>query len=162
MEKDICVRPAQNKDVPQLVHWMRCLKAHTENKTNDVYIQSICETQDVHFTTMFTHALCDETQQVFVAEKAGQAIGFILGRVSSAPFQPSSIDHIGEIDLCWVEPDYRRMGVGRALVKALEQWFGGQGLRFVDLHYLIGNVEAEESWTRLGYIPYRVTARKAM
>lgn len=162
MKKDEMIRPACAKDLPQLTHWMQCLKVHTETATQDVYLQAVGETQLVYFAKMFERALGADDQKILIAEKEGEAIGFILGRLATAPFQPSDIQQIGEIDLCWVDPMYRRQGIGRLLVHALEDWFLKRGLRFIDLHYLIGNVEAEESWTRLGYRPYRVTARKAV
>jgi ribosomal protein S18 acetylase RimI-like enzyme len=67
---------------------------------------------------------------------------------------------IGYIDMCRVAPEGRRQGIAKALVQAIEHWFQERGITYIDLHYLIGNDEAEKAWARLGYKPYRIASRK--
>lgn len=47
-----------------------------------------------------------------------------------------------------------------SLEQANTRWFKQKSIGFVDVQYLLGNMEAENTWQNLGYEPYRVMARK--
>ena len=64
--------------------------------------------------------------------------------------------------MCWVDHSHRKKGISRRLCEDLECWFKSKELQYADLYYLVGNIEAENSWERLGYKPYRVTSRKEL
>ena len=111
---------------------------------------------------LFAQALDDDNSQVLVVEDDAAYAGFILGRITT-PFIPlTTIKNIGLIEMCWVETAHRNKGKARQLSQSIEAWFKEKNIKYVDLHYLVGNAEAEMSWSKLGYAPFRVTARKEL
>jgi len=77
---------------------------------------------DEHRTEMFDIYEHHETQLVLVAEiDNGKLVGFL--EASIRPFvEDCRSDHVGYLEGWFVEPQYRKMGIGRNLVKAAENW----------------------------------------
>lgn len=99
---------------------------------------------------------------MIVAKQNGKAIGYAIGTVTRPFIERCAIEAIGLIEHCWVVRGHRMQGLASALVDALEHWFRVRSIEFVDVQYLLGNSEAEVTWERLGYLPYRVIARKQL
>ena len=159
---ELHIREADENDLPILVTWCCRLAQHTQEATDDVYLRDLDEDHEDHFEPLLATALSSAEQKLLVAELAGIPVGFIKGELGK-PFIPvSAIKQIGELSLCWVEPSARRHGVAQVLADNLETWFRQQGVSYVDVHYLVGNEEAESTWAALGFAPYRVFARKAI
>lgn len=53
-------------------------------------------------------------------------------------------------------------GLVSKLVDEIEGWFRERSIQYVDVQYLLGNIDAEATWERLGYQAYRVIARKML
>jgi len=70
----------------------------------------------------------------FVAEKGGKVIGFVHG-VAQNRFLPGETHENtpGFLTAALVPPDYRRLGVGTALLTALEQSFAAEGKRRISV-----------------------------
>lgn len=66
----------------------------------------------------------------------------------------------GYIAGAYVQPGFRRCGIGRALATATEQWFQQQGLQHSELHVLFTNEAARAMWEELGYEPLALGMRK--
>ncbi|MEM2387300.1 MAG: GNAT family N-acetyltransferase, partial [Candidatus Bathyarchaeia archaeon] len=78
-----------------------------------------------------------ENTVVFVAEAAGKIVGYSLGWIS----QPWSYKaERGYICDCFVEKSYRRQGIGKALVKAILEWFKDKGVECVEVDVYSSNV----------------------
>ena len=156
------IRAAEPNDIPSLIDSMNKLVVHVQTRSDDVYMQDLEKAGNENLTVMFLQALDDLDTQVLVSVHNGSYAGFIYGKIST-PFIPTStIKHIGLIEMCWVEKTHRNSGIGRSLAQAIEDWFREKNVNYVDLHYLLGNTEAEASWNKLGYNPFRVTARKEL
>jgi len=155
-------REARTEDIPFLVESLSKLISHVQKTTNDVYISNLEEQDSSVVAGMFNDALHDDDSKIFINEYEGEKTGFIFGRISN-PFLPiSKIKKIGLVEMCWVEHSHRKKGISRRLCEDLEHWFKSKKLQYADLHYLVGNIEAENSWERLGYRPYRITSRKTL
>ena len=64
---------------------------------------------------------------VFVAGHGGDAVGFL--EVSRTPEAPGcDTCPVGLVEAWFVEPDVRRLGIGRALVEAARAWTRSQGM----------------------------------
>ena len=76
------------------------------------------------------HLLGDGSCRIFVAQQEGQVIGYVHARdYNTLYFEPMK-DILGLA----VHPQYRRCGVGRALLEAVEEWglhTGAKGIRLV-------------------------------
>ena len=60
-------------------------------------------------------------------------------------------EKIGYIAILVVLPENRRQGIAHSLGKALEQWYGKNGIREAQLFTLIGNEPARIFWKGQGY-----------
>ena len=139
-------REALTEDIPFLVESMSNLVSHVQKTTNDVYISNVEKQDSSNVEGMFNALLQDNDSKILINEYEGEKIGFIFGRVSK-PFLPiSKIKEIGLIEMCWVNHSHRKKGISRRLCEDLERWFISKDLKYADLHYLVGNIEAENSW----------------
>ena len=155
-------REARTEDIPFLVEALSKLVSHVQQTTNDIYFSNLEEQAPSTVESIFNDALSDYDSRILISEYEGEKAGFIFGRVSK-PFLPvSGIEKIGLVEMCWVDQRHRKKGFSRRLCEDLERWFRSKKLQYADLHFLVGNTEAENSWERLGYKPYRVTSRKEL
>jgi aminoglycoside 6'-N-acetyltransferase I len=92
-----------------------------------------------------------ETQLVLVAETdAGRLIGFL--EASIRPFvEDCHSDHVGYLEGWFVEPQYRKHGIGRTLVRAAENWARGKGCTEMASDAEIGNDLSLKAHQTLGY-----------
>lgn len=88
---------------------------------------------------------------VVLCETSGAVGGFVAGRVRNLPrhFGGGTAGYISEV---WVEPHLRGQGVGAAMVEAAIAWFGGQGIRRVELQVVATNASAKRLYERLGFV----------
>jgi len=94
--------------------------------------------------------LADPTQVAFVAERDGELCGFVEASIRShgegCPPEP-----VGYIEGWYVAPDCRRQGVGRALVRAAEEWAAARGCRWMGSDALADNALSHAAHAALGY-----------
>ena len=139
---------------------MQSLVAHVAQTSADPYLAGSQNRPIDSYISWFERSINSSTHPIYIAEVDGQAVGFIMGAIASPYTRSAEIKVIGQIDLCWVEPAYRRQGIAKALCTELENLFTQIGIKHIEVQYLLGNHEAETSWQRLGYSPYRIIARK--
>ena len=74
----------------------------------------------------FYRGLVGEPQAVLVAAVGGELVG--LAELSIRPYaEGCSTDRVGYLEGWYVDPEHRRLGIGRALVRAAEDWARSQG-----------------------------------
>jgi ribosomal protein S18 acetylase RimI-like enzyme len=89
-----------------------------------------------------------ENTVVFVAEADGKIVGYSLGWIS----QPWSYKaKRGYICDCFVEKFYRRRGIGKALVKAMLEWFKDKGVECVEADIYSSNIPSLALFKGLGF-----------
>ncbi len=81
----------------------------------------------------------------FVAEVDGEAAGIVSGG-------DSAIEGTAAITTMWVDPRFRRQGVGNLLVKAVLEWARSDGYSHVLLWVTEGNLEAEKLYERNAFV----------
>ncbi|MGH3004393.1 MAG: GNAT family N-acetyltransferase [Gaiellaceae bacterium] len=84
---------------------------------------------------------------VFVAEAAEG----VVGRLSITRDPHPASEHVADLGLM-VAKEYRRLGIGRALIEAAETWARGVGVRKVELHVFPHNEAAIALYEGLGYV----------
>jgi len=141
---------------------MEHLVKYVQASSQDPYVNDIELDKQKNFRPWFEKVLSNSEGVVFLIEVDDRIVGFITGSLEKPFANTANINHIGQIGVCWVEPDYRQRGYSRALVDTIESWFEGRGVEFVDIYYLEGNREAKHAWARLGFEPYRVASRKKL
>lgn len=97
---------------------------------------------------------------VVVAEVDGEIIGFISMAIINCFMIVSSVKNIGYIEAGYVKPDFRRLGITRKLEKMVEDFLKEKGIRYLELFTLMNNEIANNSWSQLGFIPFRQQWRK--
>lgn len=107
--------------------------------------------QDDHHAEMLDIIGNPETQLVLVAENdEGRLIGFL--EASIRPFvEDCDTDQVGYLEGWFVEPDFRRMGVGRELVGRAEQWALQKGCTEMASDAELGNERSLAAHEKLGY-----------
>src|SRR5262245_22891498 len=89
--------------------------------------------------------------KVLVAERpAGGLCGFV--EASIRPFaEDCTTRPVGYVEGWFVDPDMRRQGVGRKLVKAAEEWAAGRGCREMASDALLLNAAGHDAHKALGF-----------
>ena len=96
--------------------------------------------------------IADEGNRLFVAECAGQLVGYILLRLHQAPSLPILVPRRSlAIDTVVVTRAFRRRGIGEALVRRAHEWAADQGIDQAELVVAEFNAAAIELYEKLGY-----------
>jgi aminoglycoside 6'-N-acetyltransferase I len=92
-----------------------------------------------------------DTQLVVVADAGDNKLAGFL-EASIRPFvEDCESDNVGYLEGWFVDAEYRRTGLGRALVAAAEAWARGKGATEMASDAEIGNEESLKAHLRLGY-----------
>ena len=83
---------------------------------------------------------------VFVAEADGE----IVARLSLSRDQHPSSSHVADLGLM-VASDWRRRGIGRALLETAVEWARGAGVRKIELHVFPHNEGAIKLYDEFGF-----------
>lgn len=149
----ILVRNAISSDLEKLVELRLSLQQHAE-KSNPL-IWRITKEGKALLRQNLEKALRDSNSCVVVAEMGGEVVGFAHGQVlHRTDYLPESI---GVISTIYVIKSFRRRGVGSRMVEKLCQFFIEEKVEQVTLRYIVGNVEAEGFWSKLGLEPVITT-----
>lgn len=97
---------------------------------------------------------------VVVAEVEGEIVGFISMTIINCFMIVSSIKEIGYIEAGYVKPDFRQLGITRKLENMVEEFLKDKGIKYLELFTLMNNEIANNSWSNLGFIPFRQQWRK--
>ena len=131
------IRPLKESDLPE---WFRLRRL--------LWDESSEEEHKAEMLDIYEHT---ETQLVLVAEnERGGLIGFL--EASIRPFvEDCHTDHVGYLEGWFVEPEYRRGGVGRELVRSAERWARKKGCTEMASDAEIGNDLSLQAHLKLGY-----------
>lgn len=136
-QENFNIRPLREKDISE---WFRLRKLLWDEVADDE-----------HKTEMFDIYEHTDTQLVLIAESAaGRLVGFL--EASIRPFvEDCHTDHVGYLEGWFVEPDFRRYGIGRRLVRSAESWARSKGCTEMASDSEIGNDLSLKAHLNLGY-----------
>ncbi|CAN5723734.1 GNAT family N-acetyltransferase [soil metagenome] len=136
-EQNYRIRPLQENDIAE---WFILRKLLWEGSSD--------EEHKVEMLDIYEHT---DSQLILVAEtENGKLVGFL--EASIRPFvEDCHTDHVGYLEGWFVEPDYRRYGIGRKLVRAAEIWARNKGCIEMASDSEIGNDLSLKSHLNLGY-----------
>lgn len=136
-EPNYTIRRLQEKDLNE---WFRLRKM--------LWDESSDEEHKVEMLDIYEHT---ETQLVLVCESNEKLIGFL--EASIRPFvEDCHSDNVGYLEGWFVEPDYRRFGIGRKLVREAENWARRKGATEMASDAEIGNEMSLKAHLNIGYI----------
>jgi RimJ/RimL family protein N-acetyltransferase len=138
----LTVRHAEPGDAASLVELARAVGAEEEGWliTGGEWRSAAEERRYLRSIRRHPHAA------VLVAEDDGA----IVGRLSVARDLHPASEHVGDVGLM-VARDYRRRGVGKALMEGAEEWARSVGIRKLELHVFPHNEPAIALYEGLGY-----------
>jgi len=131
------VRPISEKDLSE---WFR-LRRKLWDATSD----------DDHKAEMLDILDHSDTQLVVVADSGNGKLGGFL-EASIRPFvEDCESDNVGYLEGWFVDPEYRRQGLGGMLVFAAEEWAKRRGCTEMASDAELGNEMSLAAHTQLGY-----------
>lgn len=130
------VRPLGEDDFPE---WLRLRKLLWDELTEDEHRDEMLD--------IYEHT---DSQLVLVAETGGRLVGFL--EASIRPFVEDCVtDHVGYLEGWFVEPQFRRYGIGGDLVSAAERWARKKGCTEMASDAEVGNDLSLAAHLKLGY-----------
>lgn len=147
------VEPATTADLPAIVARWEELMAH--HLPLDPVLYATVPNGPNHYRSFVRRHLDDSRGLVLVAPEGdrpegGDILGYLVaGQGQRAPHY--AVREVALIHDLAVRPDARGRGVGRALVASALARFKARGLRYVQVNFAPGNVEASAFWPNLGF-----------
>jgi len=131
------IRPVTEKDISE---WFRLRKLLWDESTDE---EHKAEMLDIYEHT--------DSQLVLVAQlDTGRLVGFL--EASIRPFvEDCHSDYVGYLEGWFVEPEFRKFGIGRRLVKGAENWARSKGCEEMASDSEIGNDLSLKAHLKLGY-----------
>ena len=141
------IRPGRREDAAEAASlWMQSAREHTSH--DRVY------TTTAGAERMMRRFLADLAGSshafLFIAEHEGRVVGFVSGelRESSPTFRSKMWASVDDV---FVEPDYRNLGVGRALVEGVKSWARERDADGISLQVAAANERARKFYRDLGF-----------
>jgi ribosomal protein S18 acetylase RimI-like enzyme len=148
------IRDAQYADLqPVLDLWMAMMNEH---ESFDPRIR-LARGADAAYRAYVGYHLNNEDSRVLVAlpeEEDGETLfGFCLVTINrNLPmFLPPRYGYLSDLV---VARDYRRMGIGRALVDEVRRWLSRQRIETIQLQVYAQNLGGAAFWQSMGFVPY--------
>lgn len=131
------IRPVTENDISE---WFRLRKLLWDESTDE---EHKAEMLDIYEHT--------DSQLVLVAQlDTGRLVGFL--EASIRPFvEDCHSDYVGYLEGWFVEPEFRKFGIGRRLVKGAENWARSKGCEEMASDSEIGNDLSLKAHLKLGY-----------
>ena len=135
--EQVTVRPLRETDLDD---WFRLRKMLWDETSSNDHKSEMIDILDHH-----------ETQLVLIADAGGgRLVGFL--EASIRPFvEDCDTDHVGYLEGWFVEPEFRKHGVGSKLVKQAENWAREKGCTEMASDAEIGNSSSLSAHLSLGY-----------
>lgn len=100
----------------------------------------------------------DEDLLILIAEEAGQALGYALGRIyEEDPCADNGTGRVGLFDELYLDAKARGHGLGQKLLDETMRWFESKGISRVKLHAYAWNETAKALYERNGFKEYAVS-----
>lgn len=85
--------------------------------------------------------------RIIIATLKNQDCGYIYGVI-----EPQR----GFVHSIYIQPDYRKLGIGRELMKRIILWFEEQKVKTIELDLCIGNESVLLFYSQLGFSPRKI------
>lgn len=147
----IQIRQAEKRDAAGLYNAWQAARTHYASVDRRIINAPISEAE---FTTSIESILGRASSVTFVADDEGRLVGFIRGVIEvQAPDRlPERHATVGYL---YVDPAYRRMGLGEGLFRAVAEWAAGQdGVSHFEMTVPAADEQASGFWRKLGFTPF--------
>jgi ribosomal protein S18 acetylase RimI-like enzyme len=144
------IRKATQEDTRAIVElWKEMMDFHRERDRH--FTRSV----DGHerFAEFVSGRIVSETSCVLVAEQQCEIVGYCLATLSKFP-PVFEYQKYGAIFDLAVTENYRKKGIGQALVEAAVQWLSEQEIHRVEVRVATSNKVSIAFWKKIGFVPY--------
>lgn len=141
---DVKIRHANEKDLQEIVRLSK--KLGLDESAMDSMISPM--PSEFQSPSWILKSIKGDNTVVFVAEVGGKIVGYSLGWISQPWAYKGKRGYICD---CFVEKSYRRRGIGKALVKAMLEWFISKGVECVEADIYSQNVPSLKLFRKLGF-----------
>lgn len=156
------VRPAEVKDIDavsrlnmEATELMRALSPQG-------FGEALAARLDTHEEKrFFEEASSDDNTALLVAELEGEVRGFVMGVVETHGDDLITPPFV-TVQFIVVDERFRRSGVGRSLMNAVEDWARSRGATALDLAVWASNHPAQNLFSKSGYVPLEVRMAKRL
>ncbi len=146
------IREASLRDVEAIVELNKKL-ADIHAEIDEIYKRG-CETSK-GFRNHVESLISSENASLLVAEMDGRVAGYMIGLIEKPrPFL--KLEKIGRISDAYVDFEYRKKGVGRALLNRLLEWFRSNGVEYITLSVDVRNRAGYSFWRKMGFEDWMV------
>lgn len=151
-KRGFVIREANAADKAVLVQFLIKLTLHVSGAEP----QALKQEEHQRLLSVLQSALDDDDKRLYVAEVADVGLvgmGYVyVWRSQGIWEQTEPVEYrSGVIDDIWVEPDYRSLGVLKALLKRLVAFAESHNAHELVLEYSLANKQAKAVWTKLGF-----------
>ncbi|QSP94767.1 GNAT family N-acetyltransferase [Marinobacter salinisoli] len=151
-QPNFLIREAIDTDLPVLVEFLAKLALHVAGSAP----KTLKEGEYQRLLEVLHSALGDENKHLLVAEQPGRGLigmGYVyVWRSQGIWEQVEPVEYRSAvIDDVWVEPEFRSLGVFRALLKHLVAFAESHHAHELVLEYAATNKQAKAVWTRMGF-----------
>jgi len=145
------IRTAIQRDIPELIRMRLKLQEHMEHVNNLILRYKDDWKNDLPF--IYNKLLNDPNVIILIAvtKQDNEIVGMMVGTIHE--HHQFTIEKSVKIDDVWVEAEHRQRGICSQILSDLHNRFTEQGIEHFTLNYVVNNLEAEQTWQRLGFIP---------
>ncbi|WP_412537450.1 N-acetyltransferase family protein [Marinobacter sp. MIT932201] len=153
------IREAREDDLPQMVGFLAKLALHVSGAPP----HDLKESEYKRLLRTLHSSLDDPHRRLIVAESKSAGLvgmGYVYIWRSQGIWEQSEPTEFksGVIDDIWVEPEFRGLGILKALLRDLVTFAEEHHASELILEYSASNKEAKAAWTKLGFKPTGVRA----
>lgn len=145
---DFLIRQAGEQDIERIGEmWEKLVTYHQQL---DERLPQASERGGELYGLRIIQHLEDTHTRILVAEVDGRLVGYTMGMILDLVpemFRPQIGGFLADI---FVEPDFRRNGIGGALVEALVAWFRSRGVQYMEWYAASQNQAGRAFWEALG------------
>lgn len=142
------IRPVTTADAPYIADLWAALVAY--HQALDADLPGAAPNGAARYAKRLVQKLDDPATCALVAEEEGRVVGYIMGMIVDLMPDMFAQEAGGFLADIYVDPAYRRNGIGRALVVALQEWFRARQVTHFDWYVAAANTEGLAFWRSMG------------
>lgn len=141
------IRVASKTDIQSIVNiWKEMMNFHIER---DHYFE-IAEDGPERFREFIEANLASNNYRILVSEYDGKVIGYCLAKKNIYP-PVFKIKDYGEITDLSIIKEFRRKGLGEALLNEILTWYSNQGIKRIECRVARSNEVSTNFWRKMGF-----------
>jgi ribosomal protein S18 acetylase RimI-like enzyme len=153
----LLIRPAARADLDAIGRMWGALVAYHE--TLDAALPHAAPMGEQRYAARIESHLDDRMACILVAQAGEAVVGYVLGVIVDLMPEMFAQEKSGFLADLFVEPGYRRRGIGARLLAGLNAWFCEHGIAYYDWHVSARNTAGIAFWEAMGGRPLMVRMR---